>query len=177
MKIATKALAVLATMASTASYAGLIGDEVQARWVYPPYFDQTSVFVVGQGIELNGNWGLGHNLDVGDDYIEATFPDVMGIGPGVNWHFSSLDFGGISGVTVSTNFAGWSDSWLNFTADSIDVTFAQDVVFAFGDGRIRFTLSSAAAPVPEPASGILLGLGLAVLPFVSRRRQSSSRPG
>jgi hypothetical protein len=163
-KRATKALAGLAFAASTAAHAGLIGDEVQARWIYAPGdFDQTSTFVVGHGTELVGGWGLGHDLDVGDNYIEAAIKFVSGIGDGVNWQFSSLDFGGIGGFSVSTNFSGWNDSWLSFTSDSIEITFFNLVLFPFGEGHIRITLLPVSAQIAEPASGLLLLAGLAVL--------------
>ena len=160
MKRIIKALASLAFAASNAAYAGLIGDEVQARWIFAPLFDQTSIFVVGPGTELVGTWGSDNNLDVGDNYIESTIPFAIGVGSGVSWHFSSLDFGGIGGFSVSTNFQGWNDSWLSFTSDSIDITFFNTVEFPFGEGHIRITLLP--TQIPEPASSLLLLLGLAV---------------
>ena len=171
MKRVIKALVALAFAATNSAYAGLIGDEVQARWIFAPFFDQTSIFVVGPGTELVGTWGLDSNLDVGDNYIEATIPHASGIGSGPSWHFSSLDFGGIAGFSVSTNFAGWSDSWLSFTSDSIDITFLNQVQFPFGEGYIRISLLP--TQLPEPDSGLLLLLGLAVLYVVARRRPSS----
>jgi hypothetical protein len=173
MKRAIKALASLAFATSTAAHAGLIGDEVQARWIFAPLFDQTSTFVVGQGTELAGNWGSDNNLDVGDNYIEATIPAAVGVGTGVNWQFSSLDFGGIGGFSVATNFSGWNDSWLSFTSDSIDITFFNQVQFPFGEGHIRITLLPDPTQIPEPASGLLLLLGLAVLSVVARRHSRS----
>ena len=168
-----KALAALALFASNAAYAGLIGDQVQARWIFG-FFDQTSIFVVGPGTELVGAWGSDSNLDVGDNYIEATLPTSVGIGSGPSWHFSSLDFGGIGGFSVSTNFQGWNDSWLSFTSDSIDITFFNQVQFPFGEGYIRITLLP--SQIPEPPSSLLLILGLAVLCVVARRHSKSSAP-
>ena len=164
-----KVLASLVFAASNAAYAGLIGDEVKARWIFAPFFDQTSIFVVGPGTELVGTWGLSSNLDVGDNYIEATIPLGSGITSGPSWHFSSLDFGGIGGFSVSTNFQGWNDSWLSFTSDSIDITFFNEVQFPFGEGHIRITLLPDAAEIPEPASILLLLLALAALYVVARR--------
>ncbi len=160
MKLAIRALAVFALTVSNAAYAGLIGDEVQARWIFAPFFDQTSTFVVGAGTELVGTWGSGHNLDVGDNYIEATLPDVVGIGGGVNWLFSSLDFGGIGGVSVATNFQNWNDSWLTYTSESIDITFFDLVLFPLREGYIRITLLP--SQVSEPPSIQLLLLAFAV---------------
>jgi hypothetical protein len=169
MKRTMKALASLFFATSSAAYAGLIGDEVQARWIYAPSsFDQINTFVVGPGTELVGTWGSDNNLDVGNDYIDVTIPYAVGVGFGVNWHFSSLDFGGIGGFTVATNFSGWSDSWLSFTSDSIDVTFFNQVQFPFGEGHMRITLLPPSAQVPEPSSSLLLLLGLAVLTVVAR---------
>ena len=170
-----KALASLAFAASNAAHAGLIGDEVQARWIFAPSFDQTSVFVVGPGTELAGTWGSDNNLDVGDNYIEAAIPNGVGVGSGVSWHFSSLDFGGIGGFSVSTNFQGWNDSWLSFTSDSIDITFFNSVEFPRNEGHIRINLLP--TQIPEPASSLLLLLGLAVLSVVTRRHSKSRLPG
>ena len=169
-----KALASLVFAASNAAHAGLIGDEVQARWIFAPSFDQTSIFVVGPGTELAGTWGSDNNLDVGDNYIEAAIPNGVGVGSGVSWHFSSLDFGGIGGFSVSTNFQGWNDSWLSFTSDSIDITFFNLVEFPFGEGHIRINLLP--TPIPEPASSLLLLLGLAVLSVVARTTRSRALP-
>lgn len=153
-------LAAFAFAAFNTAYAGLLGDEVQARWIFAPFFDETRTFVVGAGTELVGTWGSDNNLDVGDNYIEATFPNAVGVGFGPSWHFTSLDFGGIGGFFVSTNFQGWEDSWLSFTSDSIDIAFLNQVQFPFGEGYIRITLLP--APVSEPASLVLLLLGLTV---------------
>ena len=174
MKRIIKALASLAFVASNAAYAGLIGDEVQARWIFAPLFDQTSIFVVGPGTELVGTWGSDNNLDVGDNYIESTIPFAIGVGSGVSWHFSSLDFGGIGGFSGSTNFQGWNDSWLSFTSVSIDITFFNTVEFPFGEGHLRITLLP--TQIPEPASSLLLLLGLAILSVVARRHSKSSTP-
>ena len=174
MNRATKALALLAFVTSTAANAGLIGDEVQARWIFAPFFDQTSTFIVGDGTELVGNWGSDNNLDVGDNYIETTIPAAVGVGIGVNWQFSSLDFGGIWGFSVSTNFSGWNDSWLTFTSDSIDITFFNNVQFPFGDGHIRITLLPDPTQIPEPASSLLMLLGLAALSVATKRQLMAS---
>ena len=158
-----KALASLVFAASNAAHAGLIGDEVQARWIFAPSFDQTSIFVVGPGTELAGTWGSDNNLDVGDNYIEAAIPNGVGVGSGVSWHFSSLDFGGIGGFSVSTNFQGWSDSWLSFTSDSIDITFFNSVEFPL----TKATSASIYCPHRylnlRRACGCFLGLPLSML--------------
>jgi len=151
-------LAVLGVAIPTTAHAGLTGDEVTALWAYPPSsLYQTHDLVVGPGPELVGNWGGGHSLDIGDDYIESLLPDVVAILPGLNWHFSSLDYGGIGGVSVSTNFTGWKDSWATFTEDSVDVNFVERVEFPLHEGYLRVTLVS----VPEPPSGSLVLAGLA----------------
>jgi hypothetical protein len=172
---AIKAVALLTFAASNAAYAGLLGDEVQARWIYAPFFDQTSTFLVGPGIELVGTWGVDSNLDVGDNYIEATIVQSSGITFGPEWHFSSLDFGRIGGFSVSTNFSGWNDSWLTFTSDSIDITFFSQVQFPFGEGYLRITLLPASTPVSEPASGAVL-FGLLVILLVVARTSAFRRP-
>jgi len=165
MKRKIAIIAVLVTMVSTTAHAGLTGDQVTVLWAYPPSsLYQTTMVVVGPGTELVGTWGGGHSLDIGDDYIESLLPDVVAILPGLNWHFSSLDYGGIGGVSVSTNFSGWNDSWLTFSEDSVDIEFVDGVEFPLHEGYLHIALFA----VPEPTSGSLILVGLAGIMAVFR---------
>ncbi len=167
-------IAVLATMVSSTADAGLLGDQVEALWAYPrAHLYQTRDLVVGPGAELAGTWGGGHSLDIGDDYIESLLPDVVAIMPGLHWRFSGLNYGGIAGVSVATNFLGWDDSWVAFGDDSVDVTFVDRVDFPLHEGYLRITLVA----VPEPSSGPLILAGLAglIAVFRSDRRRDRER--
>jgi len=172
MKRKLTILAALATMVSTTAHAGLMGDQVTAAWAYShSSFHQTKTVVVGPEVELTGNWGGFYSLDVGDDYIDSLLPDATGILPGLGWHFSSLDYGGIGGISVSTNFSGWDDSWATFGDDTVDVTFLDRVDFPLGEGYLRITLLA----VPEPSSGPLILIGLAGLIAVFRGNRRRDR--
>jgi len=165
-------IAALAVSLSTTAHAGLMGDDVTAVWAYSgSSFHQTSTVLVGPGIELAGNWGGYYSLDVGDDYIDSLLPDAAGILPGLAWHFSSLDYGGIRGVSVSTNFSGWSDSWVTFGDDSVDVNFLDEVEFPIHEGYLNITLLA----VPEASSAPLVLIGLAGLIAVSRANRRRTR--
>lgn len=172
MKRKITVIAVLVTMASTTAHAGLTGDQVTALWAYPrAHLYQTHDLVVGPGAELAGNWGGGHSLDIGNDYIESLLPDVVAILPGLHWRFSGLDYGGIGGVSVATNFSGWEDSWVTFGDDSVDVDFLDRVDFPLHEGYLRITLLA----VPEPSSGPLILFGLAGLIAVFRKDRRRDR--
>ena len=172
MKRTITIIAALAIALSTTAHAGLTGDQVTAVWAYPPSsFHQSNTVLVGPGIELAGNWGGIHSLDVGDNYIDSLLPGATGILPGLGWHFSNLDYGGIGGISVSTNFSGWDDSWATFGDDSVDVNFLERVDFPLHEGYLHITLLA----VPEPNSGPLILIGLAGLIAVFRGNRRRDR--
>lgn len=100
--------------------ATLIGDEVNARWQYPPgAFDENETFTVGAGAETTDWIGSEGTLDFGASSIVFT-PSTLaiGLGSGVIWTFSSLDFNPqavIASVAAITNWSGWSNSFISFT--------------------------------------------------------------
>lgn len=159
----------------TPARASLIGDEVTATWtVMRNGFIDVNTFVASDGIDLLGDWALGHNLDVLDSAIEVDFPFATGLGPGVLWEFTSLDWvgmdGSIANVTVDTNYVGWSDSFLSFGPNSISIDFSNRVQFPQSDlFRINITAEHVSA-LPEPSSLSLLLIGLAGTILVRLRK-------
>jgi len=150
--------------------AGLNGDTVQLHWVWGG--DQVESVLVGPGVEvpfwIAGTW------DVGDNYIDFTASNTWGLGQGLVWKFTSLDYGGITGVSVSTNFENWNDSMVTFSSDSIVVTFANQVDYKPMLGHIRLTMESNPSAVPEPSQYALLSAGLAVIACGLRRRRRTA---
>lgn len=164
-----KRIAAVAALASCASgaHAGLVGDTVDLTWTYNG-LDWTTSTTVATPDHALGWWLAGH-WTVGDDYIDFQSGHVFGFDAGVSWTFSSLDFGGIGGVTVDTNFQGWRPDMLSFTDDTITVSFGR-IEFDPNQGHIRFGLQRIAAPVPEPETLALFALGLGGVCLARRRR-------
>ncbi len=152
--------------ASSSAHAGLIGDTVDATWTFGSGYRQSQSITVTDAVELPTGFGLGHSLDVGDDYIEIRLPDTSGISAGVDWLFSSLDFGGIKSVSVSTDFSNWNLADLSFTSDSVHIRFSQSQSWNLGAGVLRVNLSA----VPEPTSAMLVLAGLGLVAAAVRRR-------
>jgi hypothetical protein len=145
---------------SASANAALMGTTVTADWEYMG--KTTKTFVVESGIELDHSWLSETSLDVGDDYfdIRIAWP-YIGLGEGLVWTFTSLDYNGINGVKVSTNFTDWSDSFVSFTNNSVKVSFSNFVFFEPGTGFLRINLNPiSTVPEPENLAMLLAGLGL-----------------
>jgi hypothetical protein len=162
-------------VALSSARAGLTGDGVLAEWFYTTHHFADAA-IVGPGVEIpnkSSQWP-GGLLDFGDDYIEYKTLGEVGLGAGVKWIFSSLDFGsGIGNVLVTTNFKGWDDKMLSFTKDSITVNYFHPVEYDEFNGMIRFTL----LPVPEPGTFALLLAGLLPLWLRWRPKALGDRRG
>ena len=175
------------TSMSLSTQASLIGDEVQADWNYVDY-SQTSIFTAGVGIDVDP-FGLGATLDVGANTIsiDLTTDWSSGIAPiwaGVMWDFTSLDStqGDIVGVTVDTNYVGWLDSYLSFTANSISIEFLNNGSYDASNDIFQLTLVYAnnsdgssnstppSASVPEAGTLAMLAIGLLGVAASRRKR-------
>ena len=153
------------------THATLLGDEVMANWTFED-FSQSHTFTVIDGIELNGSWGLAEGiLDVQDSTIVVDMVLSSGFSAGVMWDFLDLDWvkspGKIIDVSVSTNYVGWSDTFVSFGPDSISVNFQREVSFDV-DSDI-FNIAITTKHVPEPSVLALLVSGLVGMGFARKR--------
>ena len=77
--------------------------------------------------------------------------------------------GEIIDASVTTNYTGWSDTFLNFGPHSVSVNF-QNFVSLDGTNDI-FEINITAQHVPIPGSVWLLGSGLLGLVGIARRKK------
>lgn len=86
--------------------------------------------------------------------------------------------GTLSGVLTSANLINQATSGIVTFADIYNAALAGNLyanlhTVNFPNGEIRGQLTQAAAAVPEPTTGLLLGAGLLAIPFLVRRRQQA----
>jgi len=171
MRIKTITLLALFIFSLNAN-ASLIGDEVSATWKVDGSTVISETFVVDNGVELNGTWASAGFLNVQDTSINIDFNDSTGLAAVVTWEFTSLDFsgtpGGISNVTVNTNYVGWQNSFLSFTDDSIFINFTSDVTYNNATDYFDIQITA----VPLPASLWLFTSGLISLIALRRRKHT-----
>ena len=163
-------LLAVASLLATPAAAGLIGAHMDAVYYHPntstPYPGAAFTpltFVVGAGQETDGNVeDVTHLLvDFSDDALLITFDTTLVFPTWNNTAFNGVIFTAplphdIATATVdpSTTMFGFDDTRVSISTDQILVNWAglpyQDGEFV----KVNFTF------VPEPASGLLVGIGL-----------------
>lgn len=162
--------------------AGLFGHKITADWIFPNPGDvlETHAVTVGPDVELPGSVIISDSdfsIDLRDNLIVfATSHDGHWQDTSANgWRFTDADSDvpdiiGFEIAFASDSVTGLDPEDLSFDANSVFANFGdsgptgEPVTWKFGDRialRIQF--------VPEPTSGCLLLLGLA-LSFRARRR-------
>ena len=156
----------------SASAAGLGGQTAQLEWLYAPTgFHSTTAVLVGPGPELSDSWVSGGTVDLADTSVYVAFLNdsvgVIGLASEVVWRFSG-DFSSFAGLTTTTNFIGWNDSWATLTSGGLTVEFASTISMPRNQGFITFALT----PVPEPSVAAMLIAGLCALSTLPRRSRA-----
>lgn len=162
--------------ATGAAHAGLDGATVTANYHWPTLNEvllPSGTAVVGAGIEFPdlGGWGVGvsPSVDVFDSGFSISYPVGMLLAP----PHESITFDGlvladalgalpsITGVQlVFSNIPGFGAAQLSFDADHV---YVNQIGFTSFDAGATIEVAVNFAPVPEPASVLLMGLGVVAL--------------
>ncbi|MEM9478335.1 MAG: hypothetical protein AAGA58_01595 [Verrucomicrobiota bacterium] len=153
LRIVTYSLVLFWAVSLNSAHSGsLIGDEMTATWRFNQFGD-INTFTVTNAVELQGDFGATGTLDVGQNSFLITLLFTSGIGAGVIWEFTDLDFSDpnlvVSGFSVDTNYVGWSDSFVSFSDDSVTVNFGNSVSMNRNSNSFLMTLQTSIAPTED----------------------------
>jgi hypothetical protein len=173
-----KLVLLMSLLVSGAANAGLIGDNVRVAHNYDNFGEEYSAegFIPTNVNVVNGtadqvNWNY-YSVNVDDSFI---FVDFLTSATWTNSSFNGLVVSAISsiltGYSVSTNLAGWTNARFTNTSNLVALNFAG---LTFGtDSFLRLSFDGTPQPrVPEPAALGLLAMGLLGV-GLSRRRKAS----
>jgi len=166
------------------AHATLIGDLVTAQHYFPDIsssYGSMDQAIVAEGTSdlMYPHGGIWYNVNVEADSI---YVDYVGNATWTTASFNGLVVGSLDdssgnalqGVSITTNLA-WDASRLTFSDDTVSfnwngLSFTSNSYFL---AELDFGTSDNNAPVPEPATMVLLGTGLAGLAGTRMRRRKN----